>query len=341
MRSFCNFFVANRRQAIHHQGWLAKRILFIRLANLPVYSHLAGRMKNSAPVHKVRPENINRIRNSLILLRIPFSFFLSPVFFFALLCFPVQSTEKAVQVFIILHLLVYPASNGYNSFQDRDTDSIGGLKSPPLPDRSLFFLTLLLDFAGLAWAACLGWKFTALLLAYILASRAYSWRGIRLKKYPIIGFLTVFIFQGAGTLLCIQAGINPDLPLFYLPWQAPLVASCLIGALYPLTQVYQHDQDRRDGVTTLSMLLGIRGSFVFTALLFSVAAMLLLWFLSEIGMPELFLRFIICNLPVLAFFGGWAWKVWKNPAKANHRFAMRMNLLSALFMNISFLMMLA
>jgi len=280
------------------------------------------------------------LRNSLILLRIPFSFFLSPIFFFALLCCPAESTSRTIQVFIILHLFIYPASNGYNSFQDRDTDSIGGIKRPPPPDRSLFYITLLLDFAGLLWAAFLSWTFALLLLAYVLASRAYSWRGIRLKKYSIVGFLTVFLFQGAGTLLCIQAGINPDLPLFYLPWQAPLVASFLIGALYPLTQVYQHEQDRRDGVTTLSMLLGIRGSFLFTAALFLVASQLLFWFLSELQLQELFLRFMVCNLPVLVFFLGWAWKVWQDPDKANHHFAMRMNLISALFMNISFLFML-
>lgn len=282
----------------------------------------------------------NSLRNSLILLRIPFSFFLSPVFFFALLCCPAESVWRTVQVFIILHLLIYPASNGYNSFQDRDSGSIGGLKNPPLPDRTLFFITLFLDFAGLIWAAFLGWTFALLLTAYVLASRAYSWRGIRLKKYPIIGFLTVFLFQGAGTLLCIQAGINPELPFLFLPWQAMLTASCLIGALYPLTQVYQHEQDRRDGVTTLSMLLGIRGSFLFTAALFLIANQLLFWFLAELKLQELFLRFMVCNLPVLAFFLGWAWKVWHNPEKANHYFAMRMNLISALFMNISFLLML-
>lgn len=135
------------------------------------------------------------LRNSLILLRIPFSFFLSPVFFFALLCCPVESSSRAAQVFIILHILIYPASNGYNSFQDRDTGSIGGIKKPPPPDKSLFYITLLLDFIGLVWAVFLSPVFALLLLAYVLASRAYSWRGIRLKKYPVIGFLTVFSFR--------------------------------------------------------------------------------------------------------------------------------------------------
>ena len=89
------------------------------------------------------------------------------------------------------------------------------------------------------------------------------------------------------------------------------------------------------------MLLGIRGSFIFTAALFGMANLFLFQFLKELEMPELFLRFLVCNLPVLLFFAGWARKVWQNPEKANHYYAMRMNLISALFMNISFLLMLA
>jgi 1,4-dihydroxy-2-naphthoate octaprenyltransferase len=290
------------------------------------------------------PENADwkeSIRNSLILLRIPFSFFLSPLFFFSLLCLPDADLGKGFQVFFILHLLVYPASNGYNSFMDRDTESIGGLENPPPPDKLLFYISLFLDATALLWAFSLGHAFCLMLLGYILASRAYSWRGIRLKKYPVIGFLTVFLFQGGWTVLMIQAGLCPELPFFYLPWQALLIASCLIGALYPLTQVYQHEQDKKDGVQTLSMLLGIRGSFMFTGLLFLVANGLLFQLLFSLEMPDLFLRFMACNLPVLAFFLGWASKVWKDSSKANYHFAMRMNLLSSVFMNISFLSMLA
>ncbi len=281
------------------------------------------------------------LHDSLILLRIPFSFFLSPVFFFALFCLPGIDTERSLQVFFILHLMVYPASNGYNSFMDQDTQSIGGLENPPPAKRSLFYLSLGLDAVALLWAFSLGKVFCLLLLGYILASRAYSWRGIRLKKYPIIGFLTVFIFQGGWTMLMIQSGLLPELPVFYLPWQAILSASLLIGALYPLTQVYQHEQDAQDGVQTLSMKLGIRGSFMFTGILFGLASALLCQLLFQLAMPELFLRFMVCNLPVLVFFFGWAMKVWKNPFKANYHFAMRMNLISAVFMNISFLSMLA
>jgi 1,4-dihydroxy-2-naphthoate octaprenyltransferase len=42
---------------------------------------------------------------------------------------------------------------------------------------------------------------------YIGASKAYSYRGIRLKQYPVIGYLTV-IFPGAFTFWLVYYGSN-------------------------------------------------------------------------------------------------------------------------------------
>jgi 1,4-dihydroxy-2-naphthoate octaprenyltransferase len=70
------------------------------------------------------------LRTSTIkLLRIPFSFFLSPIYFFSLAQVPHIDWANAVLIFFILHFLIYPASNGYNSYMDRDTESIGGLEN--------------------------------------------------------------------------------------------------------------------------------------------------------------------------------------------------------------------
>ncbi len=93
---------------------------------------------------------------------------------------------------------------------DRDTGSIGGIENPPPPNRSLFYLTIIMDVAGVVLSFLVNWYFTIGLLVYILCSRAYSYRGIRLKQYPVIGFCTVFFVQGAVTFYMIFKGISAD-----------------------------------------------------------------------------------------------------------------------------------
>ena len=46
---------------------------------------------------------------------------------------------NAALIFVILHILVYPASNGYNSYMDRDEGSIGGLKNPLITRPAAFY----------------------------------------------------------------------------------------------------------------------------------------------------------------------------------------------------------
>src|SRR5687767_10866726 len=184
--------------------------------------------------------------STIKLLRIPFSFFLSPLYFFALSQVDHIDWFNAVFIFIILHLLIYPASNGYNSYMDRDSKSIGGIKNPPMPSRELFIVTIVLDIVALAVASLISIWLAAFLILYIGASKAYSYRGIRLKKYPFFGYLIVIIFQGALTFALVYIWSDRE-PGFYVPWQSMLISALLIGGFYPLTQIYQHQQDLDDG----------------------------------------------------------------------------------------------
>ncbi len=182
------------------------------------------------------------------LLRFHFSFFLMPVYWFALGQTEYINTAHAVLIFVILHLLVYPASNGYNSYMDRDTESIGGIKNPMEPTKQLFYVSILLDTVAIALSFIISIYFAVAIVAYIFASRAYSYRGIRLKKYPIAGYITVIFFQGAVTFFMVLHGSSMDKTL-QVSWINMLIASLLIGGFYPLTQIYQHKQDKKDGVT--------------------------------------------------------------------------------------------
>jgi len=90
--------------------------------------------------------------DALKLMRIPFSIFLMAVFWFALINIEVD-ISSAILVFITIHLFLYPASNGYNSYFDRDEQSIGGLKNPPAVTKELWYLILLFDFLSILTAS--------------------------------------------------------------------------------------------------------------------------------------------------------------------------------------------
>jgi 1,4-dihydroxy-2-naphthoate polyprenyltransferase len=270
------------------------------------------------------------------LLRFHFSFFLMPVYWFALSQVKNINWPNAILVFIILHLLVYPASNGYNSFMDRDTSPIGGLKNPLQPTKQLFFVTVIMDVTALILSCIISFVFAIGIFFYILASRAYSYRKIRLKKFPILGYLTVIIFQGAVTFFLVFHGSSSNHSL-NVPVLAMIASSLLIGGFYPLTQIYQHEEDRKDGVITISFLLGYNGTFVFTGIVYAFAFIVLaLYFYLKSN----FLNFIILQifmLPVIVNFFLWFSKVKKNNSDANFKNTMQMNLLASIFTNLGFI----
>jgi len=282
-------------------------------------------------------------RSTVQLLRLPFSIFLMPVYWFALSQVIPRDWGRALLVFVILHLLVYPASNGYNSYMDRDTDPIGGLQHPLQPTRQLFLVTLGMDILAVFLGLVIGWYFAAGLLIYVLASRAYSYRGIRLKKYPITGWLTVVSCQGALVFFLVYQGSHPlsaGAESLQAPIEGMIVSSLLLGGFYPLTQIYQFEADRRDGVRTLSMILGYRGSFVFTGILYIVAFFILAhYFLSTLQDKEFYVL-ATCMLPVVVYFLVWAVRVWKDPGQASYANSIRMNLLGSICLNLGFILVL-
>lgn len=266
--------------------------------------------------------------STIQLLRLPFSFFLLPVYLFALSQTVQTNWWNALLVFAVLHLLVFPASNGYNSYADRDEGPVGGLREPLQPTRQLWNLVLVMDILAvlLGWLVS-GW-FALGILVYILASRAYSSRKVRLKKYPVTGFLVVVICQGALVFWLSYHGVDPRLPLD-VPLTGCLASSLLIAGAYPLTQVYQHQADEADGVLTLSRLLGTRGTFILSALLFNLAFLVLgLHFGLQLELNR-FVLLLGCMLPVLVFFIRWAAKVWKDRSAASFDNLMKMNWLSS------------
>ncbi len=277
--------------------------------------------------------------DTLKLLRIPFSVFLMPIFLLALSQADSIQWAETFWAFVIIHLLVYPASNGYNSYVDRDESPIGGLEKPPMPTIHLFYLSLLLDGLAILLAYTMVKPLFALcIVLYVAASRAYSSRQIRLKKYAWPAFSIVVIIQGAFTYYCTSIAVNEA--AFSLDPASALIllaVSFQIGGAYPLTQVYQHEADRKDGVNSLSMRLGYGGTFAFSAILFVCCG---LCYFGYFYLSDQLLSFYLLQaffLPIICYFGYWWYQVKKDSAAANFRNTMRMNVVSALSMTPCFL----
>jgi 4-hydroxybenzoate polyprenyltransferase len=282
------------------------------------------------------------MKNALKLMRIPFSVFLMPIFWFALSATPAFSWPKAIAVFLILHLLVYPASNGYNSYFDRDEGSIGGLKHPPKVTRSLFYLVVAFDFLAVLLSLFISVPFAVCVLVYLFVSKAYSYDKIRLKKYPYLSTFTVVFFQGAFTFLMVQTGSNLAQEQIFASNNLllALVSSLFLCGSYPLTQVYQHEEDRQRGDETISLKLGLKGTFLFSAISLTIAAAALSTEYFFTGQSRNILIFLICTGPVVYYFINWQLQIHKSATAVNFENTMRMNQISSLCMSAAFLLML-
>jgi 1,4-dihydroxy-2-naphthoate octaprenyltransferase len=281
------------------------------------------------------------MRTVLLHLRIPFSYFLLPVFLFSVAISPNLNDSRLLWVFVILHLFLYPASNAYNSYFDKDENSIGGLKNPPPVNKGVYFMALLFDII----AVVLGYfkvslLFAIMLLIYGLVSKAYSHPAIRLKRYPYLGWLITGLFQGAFTFLMCYVGINKfnieNSMLSYVLVPAALTSLMLWGN-YPMTQIYQHKDDAKRGDITLSLKLGIRGTFIFTALLFGVATLGFIFYFINFYSIKYAYQFLFALSPVLLFFGFWFFKVIRNESNANYGYTMQLNFISATCLNAFFI----
>lgn len=264
-----------------------------------------------------------------------------PVFLFALCISPNVSGSCLLWSFIIIHVFLYPASNGYNSYFDKDEKSIGGLKNPPPVTKDLYYASLLFDVVAIVLAIVFVSKeFAAMLFIYGLASKAYSHPAVRLKKYGVAGWLTVVFFQGIFTFAMSYIGINkfPLTNLLQFKVLFPgFLTSLMLFATYPITQVYQHEEDARRGDRTMSLRLGIKGTFVFAMLFFTLAASGFVFFFIKYFTAYYAVLFMLTQSPVVIYFFFWFAWVLRDPKHADHKSTMRLNLVSSLCLNAFFI----
>jgi 4-hydroxybenzoate polyprenyltransferase len=147
-----------------------------------------------------------------------------------------------------------------NSAFDRDEGDIAYLRRPPPPPRHLAMFGLGLILAGAAAAFLLPLGYVAAYGCCVVMSVLYSVPPIRLKAVPGVDW--IINMWGFGTLTPYAGWAATGLPVGPAG-RLVLLAFCpLFAALYPLTQIYQIEEDTRRGDRTLARFLGIRRSLM-------------------------------------------------------------------------------
>ncbi len=297
-------------------------------------------------------------RSTWLHLRIPFSLYLMPVFCFAAATGNETDWWRFCLVFIIIHLFLYPASNGFNSYFDKDEGSIGGLENPPPVKKELYNVSLGFDAIALLLGLIISLEFTILLFIYGLVSKAYSHPYIRLKKNALAAWLAAGIFQGAFTYIMVRNGLN-DVSIneiFNEEILFPaLLATFMIFGFYPMTQIYQHEEDSKRGDLTISYKLGIKGTFYFSAFWFALAAAGFAFYFNWYVVPldlltipknnigctrtyyvTFFVPFMIFMLPLFIYFIRWFLRVRKDENAADFHSTMMLNRIASVSLILFF-----
>lgn len=163
-----------------------------------------------------------------------------------------------------------------NSAFDRDEGDIAYLRRPPPPPPHLFAAGLTLMLAGLAAGVLLLPRaYVAAYAACLVMSVLYSVPPVRLKAVAFADWIINMIGFGALTGYAGWAATGNPVSrpglivlLAFLP---------LFAALYPLTQLYQVEEDSRRGDRTLALRLGIVRSLDVALLAAAAAFVLLGW----------------------------------------------------------------
>lgn len=272
------------------------------------------------------------------LLRLCYQLQLGPIFAWGFLLGGgklASSTEIArfVGLFLIFHIGAFGGMTALNSFYDRDETPIGGMWNPPKIPPKLGQFAWLIQLGGLAFMLPFGAILCAIYTALLLLSWLYSHPKPRGKGRPFASLVIVSV--GQGVLDCLagafsanafsanafsanafsaNAFLTGNFTISSTRFGAAFVlgmlgATLTVAAFYPLTQLYQAQEDSARGDRTLALWLLARGSrssvFAWSLVLGALGIgcnVLALW---KFGWPRDAFFLLVAGVLPLGFIANW------------------------------------
>lgn len=185
-----------------------------------------------------------------------------------------MNTGQFWMQFLNVHILLFGGATAYNSWWDKDTGPIGGLKNPPKMSRWMHPVSLLFMFAGLMFAVSVGYGYTLIFFTSLTLFWLYSTPLARWKGKPHLSLFAIGISTGFNSVLmgALAAGGAISMNLLL----GTIGATLILLSLYPVSQIFQMEEDRKRKDQTFALQYGAGGVKKFFFITFTIGSLLLI-----------------------------------------------------------------
>lgn len=251
---------------------------------------------------------MKQLLNFLIHLRLHYQFFiLSGGYLLAGLFVEDIHWQQFWLQFLNVHVLLFGGATAYNSWWDKDEGPIGGLKSPPKMNRWMWPVSMGMQYIGFAWAITIGWNYAIIYGISMVFFWLYSTPLARWKGKPVLSLVAIGVSTGTNSFLLgfLAAG---GYPITFFEDAIALGVALILLSLYPVSQVFQTDEDARRGDQTFAVKFGLKGVKWLFTILFPAGSGILGWGLLHQD-TKLGLYFIGFNVVVFLGLSLYVWKL--------------------------------
>tara|TARA_R110002096_G_scaffold434360_3_gene655704 strand:+ start:4749 stop:5630 length:882 start_codon:yes stop_codon:yes gene_type:complete len=195
--------------------------------------------------------------------------------------------------FLNVHVLLFGGATAYNSFWDKDEGPIGGLKSPPKMEGWMWVASMLIQFVGLVSAFSLGRVYVMIYGISIFFFWLYSSPITRWKGRPLLSLVAIGVSTGSNSFLLGYLASGAKM-IGIVQGFAALGVALIMLSLYPVSQVYQKEEDAQRGDQTFAIRYGLKGIKRLYRIFFASGVLLIAGSLYNTD-PSLSLLFLVLS----------------------------------------------